>query len=147
VVQWYQLAALIRQLDDSVSRVETRGSIALTSQKVTDYYVCWCYVEMRCEMDLLETAEVCALVLQIRKKKIRRHYWVHLIYSCRLLKEKFCTLYENLCEHPIKFFLYFHMNILTFDELIGLIRPAVSYRNTNFRLCIPPEEKIAVTIS
>jgi len=38
------------------------------------------------------------------------------------------------------------MNISTFDELIRLVGPAVSYQNTNFRLCIPPEERTAVTI-
>ena len=78
--------------------------------------MCWFYVELRCEMDLLETAAVCALVLRIRKNKIRRRYWVHPIYSCRLLKGKFYTLYENLREHPIKFFSYFRMNISTFDD-------------------------------
>jgi len=97
-------------------------------------------------MDLLETAAVCALVLRTRKKKIRRLYWVHPIYNCRLLKGKFYTLYENLREHPINFFSYFLMNISTFDELIRLVGPAVSYQNTNFQLCIPPEERIAVTI-
>ena len=68
-----------------------------------------------CEMDLLETAAVCALVPRIRKKKIRRWYWVHPIYSCRLLKGKFYTLYKNLREHPINLFSYFRMNISTFD--------------------------------
>ena len=67
-------------------------------------------------MDLLETAAVCALVLRISKKKIRRRYWVHPIYSCRLLKGKFYTPYENLREHLIKFFSYFRMNISTFDD-------------------------------
>jgi len=97
-------------------------------------------------MDFLETAAVCALVLRTRKKKTGRRYWVHPIYSCRLLKGKFYTLYENLREYPIKFFSYFRMNISTFDELLRLDGPAVSYQNTNFRLCIPPEERIAVTI-
>jgi hypothetical protein len=46
-------------------------------------------------MDLLETAVVCALVLQIRKKKIRRLHWVQPLYSCRLLKGKFYTPYKN----------------------------------------------------
>ena len=78
--------------------------------------MCWFYVELRYEMDLLETAAVCALVLRIRKNKIRRRYWVHPIYSCRLLKGKFYTLYENLRKHPIKFFSYFRMNISTFDD-------------------------------
>jgi hypothetical protein len=55
-------------------------------------------------------------------------------------------MYENLCEHPIKFFSYFRMNISMFDELIRLVRPAVSYQNTNFRSCVSPEERIAVTI-
>ena len=78
--------------------------------------MCWFYFELRCDKDLLETAAVCALVLQIRKKKNRRRYWVHPIYSCRLLKGKFYTLYENLREHPIKFFSYFRVNISTFDD-------------------------------
>jgi hypothetical protein len=75
VVQWYHRAALKCQLDESASRVKTRESIALTSQKVTDYSVCWFYVELRCEMDLLEIAAVCALVLRIRKKEglIQKH--------------------------------------------------------------------------
>jgi hypothetical protein len=34
------------------------------------------------------------------------------------------------------------MNISTFDELIRLVGPAVSYQNTNFRLCVPPEKRI-----
>jgi len=38
------------------------------------------------------------------------------------------------------------MNISTFDELIRLVGPAVNYQNTNFRLCIPPEEGIAVNV-
>ena len=78
--------------------------------------MCWFYVELRCEMDLLETAAICALVLRIRKKKIRRRYWVNPIYSCSLLKGKFYTLYENLREQSIKFFSYFRMSISTFDD-------------------------------
>jgi len=38
------------------------------------------------------------------------------------------------------------MNTSTFDELIRLVDPAVSCQNTNFRLCIPPEERTAVTL-
>ena len=84
-----------------------------------------------CEMDLLETAAVCALVLRIRKKKIRRQYWVHPIYSCRLLKGKFYTLYENLREHPIKFFsYYFRMNISTFDD------QQLAYLGSDIILCL-----------
>ena len=83
-----------------------------------------------CEMDLLETAAVCALVLRIRKKKIRRQYWVHPIYSCRLLKGKFYTLYENLHEHPIKFFSYFRMNISTFDD------QQLAYLGSDVILCL-----------
>jgi hypothetical protein len=61
-------------------------------------------------------------------------------------KGKFYTLYENLHEDPIYFFSNFRMNISTFDELIRLVGPAVSYLNTNFQLCIPKEERMAVTI-
>jgi hypothetical protein len=41
-------------------------------------------------MDLVEPAVVCALVIRSRKrKKMRRQYWAHPIYSSRLLKGTF----------------------------------------------------------
>jgi hypothetical protein len=64
----------------------------------------------------------------------------------QIVKRKILHPVQNLCEHPINIFSYFCVNISTFDELIRLVRPAVSCQNTNFRLCIPPDERIAVTI-
>jgi len=84
-------------------------------------------------MDLLETAAVCALVLRIRKKKIGRRHWVHPIYSFRLLKGKFYTLYENLREHPIKFFSYFRMNISFDDQQLAYLGSDVIF---SLSLCL-----------
>jgi len=58
---------------------------------------------LKCQLDD-SVSQVETRVLRLRKKKIRRRYRVHPIYSCRLLKGKFYTLYENLREHPINFF-------------------------------------------
>jgi len=66
-------------------------------------------------MHLLVSAAVCALVLWIRKKKIRRRYWVHPIYTCRLLKGKFYTLYENYMNIPLNFF---HTSIWIYQRLM-----------------------------
>jgi hypothetical protein len=76
---------------------------------------------------------------------MRRQYWVHPIYSSRLLKGTPYTLYEDLREHPTKFWSYFRMSVSAFDELT-ILGPRVRYKNTKLRLSIPPEERITVTI-
>jgi len=48
----------------------------------------------------------------------------------QMLKGKFYTLYENLREHPIKFFSYFRMNISTFDD------QQLAYLGSDVILCL-----------
>lgn len=72
-------------------------------------------------MDLVETAVVHALVIRSRRRnEMRRQYWVHPIYSSRLLKGTFYTLYEDLREHPTKSWSYFRMSVSAFDELLTI---------------------------
>jgi hypothetical protein len=63
-------------------------------------------------MDLVEPVVVYALVTRSRKRReMRRQYWAHPIYSSRLLQGTFYTLYEDLLEHPTKFWSHFRMNV------------------------------------
>lgn len=98
-------------------------------------------------MDIYELAAVCALELR-RKKKLRKKklYWVHPITSQRLVKGQFYKLYSDLRAHPDKFFNYYRMSVNSFDELLNLIRPHITYKDTKWRKAIPPEERLSVTL-
>ncbi|KDR14337.1 hypothetical protein L798_11430, partial [Zootermopsis nevadensis] len=79
-------------------------------------------------------------------KRRKRNYWVHPLYSERLFKGKFHTMYETLRNYPAKFFSYFRMSTQSFDELLLLLRPSITYQDTDMRLAISPEERLAVTL-
>jgi hypothetical protein len=97
-------------------------------------------------MDLEEVACICALELRRRRKRRKQKFWVHPITSQRLMKGFFYTLYEDLRRHPKKFFNYYRMSVNSFDELLLLLRPTITYRNTRWRDSIPPEERLSVTL-
>lgn len=97
-------------------------------------------------MDVIETTCVIALLLRARSKRRKHRYWVHPITSQRLLKGQFYKLFEDLCEHPAKFFQYYRMTKSSFDELLGIIGPSITYNDTTWRKSIPPEERLSVTL-
>ena len=97
-------------------------------------------------MDFDETAVVCALLLKFRERKRKRKYWVHPIYSERRLKGQFYVLFNDLRQNPEKFFKYSRMSVDSFDELCELMRPTITYQDTNWRLAVPPEERLMVTL-
>jgi hypothetical protein len=82
---------------------------------------------------------------RIRAKR-RKRFWVHPLVSERLLKRQFHKLYEDLRMHPKKFSGYFRMTGSSFDELLSMIRPKITYRNTVMWASVPPEERLAVTL-
>ena len=47
---------------------------------------------------------------------------------------------------PKKFFGYFRMTFSSYDELLSMIRPKITYQNTVMRASVPPEERLAVTL-
>jgi len=96
-------------------------------------------------MNFVESVAVCALLLRIRAKR-RKRVWVHPLVSQRLLKGQFHKLYEDLLINPQNFFGYFRMTFSSFDKLLSMIRPKITYRNTVMRASVPPEERQAVTI-
>jgi hypothetical protein len=78
-------------------------------------------------------------VVKIQEKK-EQEYWVHPIYSERLLKGKCYTLYHELRKYPSTFFNYCRMSVDSFDELLPLLKSHIFYKNTRWRLAVPPEE-------
>jgi hypothetical protein len=97
-------------------------------------------------MDCEEIALVWALLLRKRNVKKRKKFWVHPITSQRLLKGKFYSLYEELRAHPQKCFRYFRMSTATFDKLLVLLGPSLTFQDTRMRNSVPPEERLAVTL-
>lgn len=98
-------------------------------------------------MDFTETACVVALLLRMKANKRRKkQYWVHPVLSQRMLKGQFCKLYSDLRDYPNKFFQYYRMSVKSFDELLKIVGPKITYQDTTWRKCVPPEERLSVTL-
>lgn len=97
-------------------------------------------------MDFNEVVVICAFEIHKRKMKRKKRYWVHPLYTERLFKGKFYTIYSELRQYPPKFFNYFRMSINSFDELLALVGPVITHQDTRFRKAIPAEERLTVTL-
>jgi hypothetical protein len=64
------------------------------------------------------------------------------LISQRLLKGQFHKLYEDLCAYPKKYMGYFRVSKKSFDELLPMIQPYISYQNTNMRIGYRTTRKI-----
>ena len=89
---------------------------------------------------------MCALLLRTRNVKKRKKFWVHPITSQRLLREKFYSLYEDLKAQPQKFFRYFRTSSATFDKMMVLPSPSLTFQDTRMRKSVPPGKRLAVTL-
>nr|CAH7727359.1 unnamed protein product [Callosobruchus chinensis] len=71
---------------------------------------------------------------QYRKKYTRRCN-IHEMNKSRHINGEFHHLYEQLREHPEKFYPYFRMNISTFDYILDKIEQKLLKKWANF---VPP---------
>ena len=78
------------------------------------------------------------------KRKEKKEFWLHPATSQRFLKGKFYSLYEDLKAHPRKIFRYFRMSTATFDKLLVLFGPSLTFQDTRMR--VPPKEARARAI-
>lgn len=75
-----------------------------------------------------------------------RKYWVHPIIKVRYVEGAFYTLFEKLASDEKKFFNFFRMSNATFDYLVVNLRDSIKKEDTKFRMAIPPEEMLSVTL-
>ncbi|XP_069586989.1 uncharacterized protein [Ranitomeya imitator] len=75
-----------------------------------------------------------------------RRMWVHPLLTKRLTKGHFHRLYTALREHPDKFYLYCRMSIQTFDRLLEILRPGITFQDTRLRKAISAEERLLLTL-
>jgi hypothetical protein len=92
------------------------------------------------EQLLLENSLLKLLLLEDEKSD-----WVNPIFDEREKCGEFHTLFPMLLEQPQKFFQYFRMGPDTFWYIVHNIRPYIE-KQSNFRKCISPEERLAVTL-
>jgi len=58
---------------------------------------------------------------------------------------EFLTTCVPMRNYPVKFREYHRMSIETFDYILGGIRNDITGQS-NFRVCVSPEEKLTITI-
>lgn len=85
-------------------------------------------------------------IVRRRRKKISKQFWVHPIVFERFLYGHFYTLHNELREYAPTFFNYYRMHVATFDELLQIFGPSLTYSNTIMRECIPAKERLSVAV-
>src|SRR5215475_8927246 len=84
-------------------------------------------------------------LLKILLLEDERSDWVNPIFYEREKCGEFHTLFPMLLEQASKFFEYFRMGSETFWYILHNIRPYTG-KQSNFRKCKSPEERLAVTL-
>jgi len=84
---------------------------------------------------------MCALLLKIRKDRRKKRHWVYPVVSKRLLNGQFYKLYEDLRNCRGKYFSFFGMSFESFDKLLVLVGPRITYENTRLRLYVSARDK------
>lgn len=70
--------------------------------------------------------------------------WIHDINLKRETYGEFYHLFPDLVADDVKFFKYFRMSLIKFNEIVQLLN--LQKQVTNYRKPIPPEERLAVTL-
>jgi len=76
----------------------------------------------------------------------RRRYWVHPLNSNRESDMRFTTFFNDIKKYPEKFFDYYRMSILSFEELLEKVRPKITKEITHLRNPISAKERLTVTL-
>nr|CAH7722547.1 unnamed protein product [Callosobruchus chinensis] len=73
------------------------------------------------------------LCRRIKRRKIKRKYWIHPINQSREYNETFHTLFQELRCDESKFFNFFRMSVASFDELHGKLISKIQRQNSKMR--------------
>lgn len=95
-------------------------------------------------MDSDEEGLIALLLINRRRRRRRnRSYWIHpILTNVHKCNEHF----DNLLNHPKKFFKHFRLSIGTFWELHALLYAGLKHHDTNMRKSIAPAERLAITL-
>ncbi|XP_030761187.1 protein ANTAGONIST OF LIKE HETEROCHROMATIN PROTEIN 1-like [Sitophilus oryzae] len=86
------------------------------------------------------------LLFALLKKKKKKRYWVHPINKKRAQFGEYHRLCIELQSHEDKFFQYFRMSRLCFEELHDLLKANIAKCTTNWRKPIHTRERLAICL-
>lgn len=93
-----------------------------------------------------EDEDVILLWWWARKKiKCKRRYWVHPI-NVSNIGHSTSKVANELYSDPDKFKTFNRMGKSNFDNLVHIVGPKIIKKDTNFRLAVPVEERILITL-
>lgn len=81
------------------------------------------------------------LCASVNQGKAKKEVLGNPLLSKKLLKGQFYKLYEDLHMYPENIFGCFGMTCSSFDELLSIIGPKITYRNAVMRASVPTEER------
>jgi hypothetical protein len=96
------------------------------------------------EIFLLETNPIIKY-LSLTQKKKEKQFWVDDIFAEREKFGEFHTLFPKILVQSVKFFECMRMSPDTFYYILYEIKPFFE-KQSNFRKCITPAEKLTVTL-
>ncbi|GBN58080.1 hypothetical protein AVEN_258008-1 [Araneus ventricosus] len=86
------------------------------------------------------------LYRRLRRRRIKRNYWVHPINQKRERIGIFHTLLKELQKEENKFFNFFRVTIPSFNELHQRLKTKILRKNSKMRNSITSEERLALTL-
>lgn len=85
-----------------------------------------------------------AILLSQEEKRKKRRYWVHDLWKHRLEEGQFHLIAGRLMEDEVKFYKYMRMSQKKFNELLEIVSPYMTRRDTKWRSCIGVRERLTV---
>ncbi|GBO37253.1 hypothetical protein AVEN_192317-1 [Araneus ventricosus] len=98
------------------------------------------------KMNPKRIAAMWLLYRRLRRRRIKRNYWVHPINQKREQIGIFHTLLKELQKDENKFFNFFRMTIPSFNELHQRLKTKILRKNSKMRNSITSEERLALTL-
>jgi hypothetical protein len=94
----------------------------------------------RCDEDVIIGCGLYLLVEEEKRKKLK--LWVHKVFRAREENGEFHTLFGRLKDDRQKFYRYFRMSVLKFENLKQLLHTVIEKKNTRWRRSITTEERL-----
>ena len=98
------------------------------------------------DSDWEEELEVVTAFLALEASKYANRVWVHEINEKREDLGEFHRLVPELREDPKRFHMYFRMGLEEFDYLHQFIESDIKKKNTQFRIAVSTEQRLAVCL-
>ncbi|KAL2092734.1 hypothetical protein ACEWY4_012532 [Coilia grayii] len=80
-----------------------------------------------------------------RRRRRRRRMWVHDILRARVQYGEFRLVQEMRLDGTM-FQAYFRLSVEQFDSLLSMVGPLITMQRTNYRLPIPPDQRLYICL-